>query len=290
MQVNKDATKANEKAAKAQMEIGNLKDVLSQREAAIRQEVAEEMEAQINSMRDHYNGVISRLKKQVGQTPGKSARKVRLDRAEAIVEELMDQIEECEEDMVRTRQIQEEQIEHLSKIHEDAMAKKESESSALRSYHEQALTMKEDEILALREQVQKLISENNEIKLDKDDIITAHEEELDVGEPRNSVLGPSAAFDENRSPIRRLRRERTSEVACSNVIPTPPKSSSKNSARKKAANLFLLSSGEKQKRKLRKRNPLSQVSQGKDNVDTSVVESEISHQESSGSEYSDTDS
>ena len=292
----------------AETETVCLKEQLAQREAQIRVEVAEEMENQIKSMRDHYQNIIDRLKRQAGQTPGKSARKVRLDRAEAVVEELMDQVEECEEDMARTREVHEEQIEDLTRIHEDALAAKQKELASLTSYHEEALKMKEREIAELRAKVEDLVDENDEVKRSRDEMITEYEEllreERMIREETARVEDASSVLEENKSPratssVRRLRRERTSEVACSNAPPSPPRSAS--SAKKKGLFRSKIASGEKkrqqqqhQKKKQSQRQPLSPVPKTRRNTQESssseyeedVIDSSYRQSESE-SEYSD---
>mmetsp|Transcript_3833 Transcript_3833/g.8639 ORF Transcript_3833/g.8639 Transcript_3833/m.8639 type:complete len:1208 (-) Transcript_3833:60-3683(-) len=303
------ASQVETKAAETEMDC--LKEQLAQREAQIRVEVAEEMENQIKSMRDHYQNIIDRLKRQAGQTPGKSARKVRLDRAEAVIEELMDQVEECEEDMARTREVHEEQIGDLTRIHEDALAAKQKEVASLTSYHEEALKMKEREIVELRAKVEDLVVENDEVKRSRDEMITEYEEllreERMIREETARVEDAPSAFEENKSPratssVRRLRRERTSEVACSNAPPSPPRSAS--SAKKKGLFRSKIASGEKKrqqqqqhqkkKKNQSQRQPLSPVPKTRRNTQEScsseyeedVIDSSYRQSESE-SEYSD---
>lgn len=111
------------------------------------------------------------------------------------------------------------------------------------------------------------------------------------------------ALEENKSPtasVRRLRRERTSEVACSNV-PSPPRSG--KSSAKKGKGLFRskIASGEKKrqqqnKRQQPQRQPLSPVPKAgnaprgsESDVESERSESfiESSYQQSSDSEHSD---
>jgi hypothetical protein len=200
-------------------------------------------------MRDHYQGIIDRLKSQVGQTPGKSARKVRLDRAEMVIEELMDQIEECEEDAKRSREIHEESIANLASLHEKALAEKEKEIIALKTYYEKVIVDYEG-----------LLEDEREMR----ELCTA-----------------SGALQSNKSPapssVRRLRRDRTSEVGCTNAPPTPPRS------HKKGGGLF---SGGKSKstRKKKATTPLSSKSCNTTRESVESVES-MHDSDSSYSEY-----
>ena len=226
-----------------------LREQLSQREAQIRVEVSEEMEAQISSMRDHYQGIIDRLKSQVGQTPGKSARKVRLDRAEMVIEELMDQVEECEEDAKRSREIHEESIANLASLHERALAEKEKEISTLKTYYEKVISGKEEEVVTLR-------TERQEAENEKEQMVAEYEGLLEDEREMRELCTSSGALQSNKSPaptsVRRLRRDRLSEVGCTNAPPTPPRS------HKKGGGLF--SGGKKSTRKQKAATPLSSKS------------------------------
>ena len=212
---------AQDEVRDAKEENLRLKEQLSQNESQIRYEISEEMETQISSMRDHYQGIIDRLKAQVGQTPGKSARKVRLDRAELVIEELMDQIEECEEDAKRSREIHEESIANMARLHESALTEKESKMSTLKSYYEKVIADKEEEIATVR-------TEKQEVEASKELMVAEYEALLeDEREIRELSALPSSSKSPAPSSVRRLRRDRTSEVGCTNAPPTPPRSQSK---------------------------------------------------------------
>ena len=267
-------TAAQNEARGAKEETLRLREELSQREMQIRIEVSEEMETQISTMRDHYQGIIDRLKAQVGQTPGKSARKVRLDRAEMVIEELMDQIEECEEDAKRSREIHEESIANLAKLHETALAEKEGDIATLKSYFEKVLTSKEKEIVTLR-------TEKQEVEASKEQMAAEYEALLEDEREIRELSALPSSKSPAPSSVRRLRRDRTSDVACTNAPPTPPRSQSK----KKGGGLF---SGGKTKsaRKQKVATPLSTKSC---NTTRDSVESEFASVHDEDSSYSEYD-
>ena len=267
-------TAAQNEARAAKEETLRLREELSQREAQIRIEVSEEMETQISSMRDHYQGIIDRLKAQVGQTPGKSARKVRLDRAEMVIEELMDQIEECEEDAKRSREIHEESIANLARLHETALAEKEGEIATLKAYYEKVIASKEKEISTLR-------TEKQEVEASKEQMVAEYEALLEDEREIRELSALPSSKSPAPSSVRRLRRDRTSDVACTNAPPTPPRSQSK----KKGGGLF---SGGKTKsaRKQKVATPLSSKSY---NTTRDSVESEFASVHDEDSSYSEYD-
>ena len=225
-------------------------------------------------MRDHYQGIIDRLKDQVGQTPGKSARKVRLDRAEMVIEELMDQIEECEEDAKRSREIHEESIADLARLHETALAEKEGEIATLKAYYEKVIGSKEQEIATLR-------SEKQEVEASKEQMAAEYEALLEDEREIRELSALPSSKSPAPSSVRRLRRDRTSDVACTNAPPTPPRSQTK----KKGGGLF---SGGKTKsaRKQKVATPLSSKSY---NTTRDSVESEFASVHDEDSSYSEFD-
>ena len=267
-------TATQNEAKVAKEESLRLREQLSQRETQIRIEISEEMETQISSMRDHYQSIVDRLKAQVGQTPGKSARKVRLDRAEMVIEELLDQVEECEEDAKRSREIHEESISNLARLHETALAEKEGEFSTLKSYYEKVIVSKEKEIATLR-------AEKREVEASKEQMVAEYEALLEDEREIRELSALPSSKSPAPSSVRRLRRDRTSDVACTNAPPTPPRSQSK----KKGGGLF---SGGKTKsaRKQKVATPLSTKSC---NNTRDSVESEFASVHDEDSSYSEYD-
>ena len=186
----------------------------------------------------------------------------------------MDQIEECEEDAKRSREIHEESIANLASLHEKALAEKEKEISSLKSHYEKVIEGKEEEIGTLR-------TEKQEVEAEKEQMAAEYEGLLEDEREMRELCSAGAALQANKSPapssVRRLRRDRTSEVGCTNAPPTPPR------AQKKGGGLF---SGGKSKssRKKKATTPLSSKSCNTTRESMETVES-AHDSDSSYSEY-----
>jgi hypothetical protein len=204
------------KAAHYRKDAINLKEQLERCETEIRQELAEETEAQIEFTRSQHDEIVKRLKQQlqnVSQTPSKSAKKARMDKADTIIDELMDKLDEEEEEMARMR------IEHLQLTTEHAseLEQKDLEIEALQHNHA-------EEIAKYKEQISLL-----ESRLENSDDLLLTEGDSDGeacfdGEGKeNSGFGKvsNKGTPSSRSGLKRLPRGRCSEVACANI--SPPK-------------------------------------------------------------------
>jgi Kinesin motor domain len=102
---------------------------LAQIEEQIRAEVSEEMEVHFKSTREDYDMIIENLQHQVKNNPVgmRSERKMKMDKAEKMIEELVDKVEECEEEMVRMRLAHEEELEKLKAQHKADLKSLESQ-------------------------------------------------------------------------------------------------------------------------------------------------------------------
>ena len=91
-----------------------LEDDLYNKEADIRQEMACEMEKQIQIMREEYEGEES-FRKQAhnGATSSLSAKKIRRDKTEKYIDELLEKLEEQEDEMQRMRERHDEESAQL---------------------------------------------------------------------------------------------------------------------------------------------------------------------------------
>ena len=69
-------------------------------------------------MQEHHNGIVQRLKHQLAIQPSKckSVKKVQIDKAEQLIDELQDKVDECEEEMVRMRKNNENEIMKLKEM------------------------------------------------------------------------------------------------------------------------------------------------------------------------------
>jgi hypothetical protein len=175
-----------------------LLEQLSQQESQVREEVAEEMAEQLKTSSEEYNGVIERLRAQIHANPTtcKSTRKAQMDRAEQQIEELLDKIDECEEEMVRMRHDHAKEIAELKELLNakpvavpvsDAPIESASQTNT-RSNNKQIAEL-ERELAASREQVERLkktkleLIENYEKLLHGDD---DGEEEMEADSSRDS--------------------------------------------------------------------------------------------------------
>ena len=220
-------------------EVTALKEQLSQRETEIRMEVASEMEDQMRAMKEQYNTIINRLKTQVKSqpTPGKSARKAQLDKAEEYIEEMVDKVDECEEEMVRMRQLHEEEMMNTRRAHAEALAAIAVENSSLKEFHAEALeTVKKDldACLEENEELHQMLEDDNEESIQSED-------EERTTTPR----------------VRRLRRERCSEVACDNV--SSPTKENELPTKKRGLGMMLSKAASNEKKRMKNRPPLSPI-------------------------------
>ena len=69
-------------------------------------------------MREQHNGIVQQLKHQLAVQPSecKSVKKVWIDKAEKLIDELQDKVDECEEEMVRIRKNNENEIMKLKEM------------------------------------------------------------------------------------------------------------------------------------------------------------------------------
>eukprot|EP00588_Corethron_pennatum_P016812 CAMPEP_0194309010 /NCGR_PEP_ID=MMETSP0171-20130528/5976_1 /TAXON_ID=218684 /ORGANISM="Corethron pennatum, Strain L29A3" /LENGTH=915 /DNA_ID=CAMNT_0039061953 /DNA_START=264 /DNA_END=3011 /DNA_ORIENTATION=+ len=102
--------------AKLRQENETLKEQLSGIEEKIRLEVGEEMQEQIAQIHGQYDEANQEKNAMHMPTPARSARKIKSDFLETRLRELQDQVEECEEEMVR-----------MKECHEQILREKEEE-------------------------------------------------------------------------------------------------------------------------------------------------------------------
>jgi hypothetical protein len=222
--MHKELEKTHLKVARYQTEVSNLKDQLEHCETDIRGVLAEETAEQIQYMREQHEVIVKRLKQQVqnaAQTPSKSAKKAKLDRADLIIEELMDKIEEGEEEMERMRDEYQHEIRELSKVHAAKLNEHDSSAEALFAEHAKEIAARNEEIDRLR------------VKLEKDTSFTDDGSEEDGSDLSFENEDEDLEFDENASTpsLKRLPRGRCSEVACGTISPPKENASSTKKSR-----------------------------------------------------------
>jgi len=222
----------------------SLREELSQRESEIRIEIAEEMEHQMTAMREQYNSIIKKLKMQLNgaPTPGRSARKAKQDKAEQIIEELMDKVDECEDEIERMRDMHEEQMSALRSVHEEAVGAKDREIVSLKRLHEEALNASNEKVTELEEALEQQEADYEELKISKDEILLSYEElKEEIGDDLEDEDDSESDTDDDENKeegsttprLRRLPRKRVSEVACANVPSPNPLDEPQSSNKKK---------------------------------------------------------
>ena len=113
-----------------------LVEELETKEDQIRSEVAIEMEERLRETRQRHQAKYEALQAQIGQGKSKAGFELKMNNAEAQIEELMDKVEECEAEMLRTNQdhskevsaLREEIIVLKAKLAEATDAKQEDEA------------------------------------------------------------------------------------------------------------------------------------------------------------------
>jgi predicted nuclease with TOPRIM domain len=74
-------------------EKSQLEERLSRQEAQVRMEIARDMDEQMQIMRGQYKNIINNFKSQIHSTPSKSVKKAQMDKADSIMDELMDKVD-----------------------------------------------------------------------------------------------------------------------------------------------------------------------------------------------------
>lgn len=226
------------------------RDELAELEEKVRTEVSDEMEEHFTSTREEYDRIIENLQNQVKSNPfqARSEKKVKMDKAEKMVEELVDKVEECEEEMGRMREEQDNQIHVLEAEHSVALEAKEAYIRNLHEEHEFEIAelqrskdamaeMYQDQVRQLEEQLAELqhddddddgeatvvqesaaemARDDEEEESAADDVEEEEEESEDDGEEDDkTVVQDKENEPAVRKPLpRRTNRSRASKVAC----------------------------------------------------------------------------
>uniref|UniRef100_A0A7S3PYE2 Kinesin motor domain-containing protein n=1 Tax=Chaetoceros debilis TaxID=122233 RepID=A0A7S3PYE2_9STRA len=224
---------ARQNAERHEHESKLFKQKLSDCEAEIRGELAEETETQFRKIREQHDAIVIRLKHQIqnaSNTPSKSAKKARIDKADQVIDDLLDKVDECEEEMSRMSEEHRQQVDHINAM----LVEREERISSIEAEHI-------DDVTEIRRLQDKLKEKN--INLEQ---ITRHrdelEEKLNELEDNSLILGERRESPEKENQykgrstpsstprLRRLPRGRCSEVACADV--SPPKDEPTTSSKK----------------------------------------------------------
>ena len=106
-------------------EKADLVEELNQQETQIRMEVSQEMEERLRVSRERNNEELERLRSQISANPPlcRSTRKAQMDKTDQFIQELLDKVDECEEEMVRMRKAHTEEVDMLKAALEKAKTK-----------------------------------------------------------------------------------------------------------------------------------------------------------------------
>ena len=154
---------AKTEVAQLQSEKSALREELDQQESQIRLEVSEEMEERLRLSRQRNLEELNRLRSQLNfnQPTCQSTRKAQADKVDTQIEELLDRVDECEEEMVRMRHVHKQEIDSLKETLKAAQSK--SVSFAEDSVSTKKVAELEKELAATRTQMERL--EKSKIEL-----------------------------------------------------------------------------------------------------------------------------
>lgn len=238
---------AKAEAAVLQSEKKDLQEELDRQESNIRMEIAQEMEEQMASTREHYNTIIERLKLQIKSNPepAKSVRKAKLDKVEQHIEELVDKVDECEEEMVRMREEHVEEVAKLHEHHEKAMDAKEKEIASLKEGYEISRRSLQGKVDTMTKQLSTSRSEYEQLRKSKEEMMESYERIIREEEEEHSSDEEEESEDdeeeeendktpkvERHGGTQRFSRKRVSKVACE----PPPENLPQSSAKKSGGN------------------------------------------------------
>lgn len=180
---------------------------LTSLEENVRAEVSEEMEQHFKSTREDYDRIIENLQNQVKSYPvgARSERKAKMHKAEKMIEELADKVEECEEEMVRMRLEHEAEIERLKNEHETALEEKQNELAQTLATHAKELAAKDVELQRLTDEH---AAEIRDLQASKDESTAFYREQIRELEGEQKENGNDNLGDKTC----RLPRSRTSKA------------------------------------------------------------------------------
>lgn len=146
----------------------NLEEELQEVESQVRMEAAEEMQAQLQAMRDEYNAMYAVRKTTTQPTPSLSTKKAQMDKAQEIMDGLVEKVEECEEEMKRMREEHVEALANQTEEHESVVTTLTSELEHLKREHLIAMTAltkaKDDEEEAWKERIEEMQEDGNKME------------------------------------------------------------------------------------------------------------------------------
>lgn len=197
-----------EALAQATVEITRLRsekeeliEELANQETHIRIEVSKEMEERLRVARDRHRQEVERLRSllQSSQAPLPSTRQAQLDHADKHIQDLMDKVDVCEEEIARMREEHQNEIDKLKKQHTAEVSALQAQLEGTSTESSKRVTDMEQELEASRNQIERLkkmkldLVENYEKLLRKakndtnEDSRGSDEEEDDDSQSENSA-------------------------------------------------------------------------------------------------------
>lgn len=204
--VNAEVEQLKEEKFRLQMNIDDLERQLAECEAEVREEVVEMMNEQISESKEWYESRIENLKQQLRSLKASSSKQASDDsEAKKRVDDLIERINECEEEMMRMRE------EHQAELEE-----KSAELLNVASIHAAEIEqrdLKEEKLLAengsLRHQAEELRASHDAILAKYNELLSRIQN--DSPHTTDSVDPP--ALDLASPTFKKLPRERCSDVA-----------------------------------------------------------------------------
>lgn len=244
-------------------EKSQLEEQLSQQEAQIRMELAQDMEEQMRVMREQYDDIIDNLKSQVQAvpTPAKSVKKAQMDRAEEHLEELMDKVDECEDEMKRQREAHAAEIASLQEEHGKAIQMKDNELLQLTSSHKGAVAKLEATIRDLKEELKLSREAHAKLEKSKKEMMENYEQLIREQDDEEEEDSEDDEEEESKpTPVRRGRQQQQSKPTEATRRLPRNRRTSKVAVQTMDTDNVPKSSGKRPRRRTRsKRTPLSPI-------------------------------
>ena len=202
-------------ASELESQKNGLEQKLVSCEAEIRMELVEETSSQIHSMREGYNQIINKLKEEINAVPSpcKSVRKAKRDRAEELIDELMEKNDECEEEMSRMRISHEEEIDSLLEDHD-------KEIIELQNAFREEISKKDKEKEVLKAELGSTLQLADTLKAELEAKHFEADSDISYDADSDKENMEKIPLSSSTPKLRRLPRQRCSEVACANISPT----------------------------------------------------------------------
>ena len=207
---------AQSEVEKLRTEKRELAEELQKQETQIRTEVAEEMEECLRVTRERNQEELNKLRSQLRakDMPCRSTRKARMDKAEQYIEDLVDKVHECEEEMVRMRSAHAEEIAALkNQLRHPTTGKTDTPAESKK------VAELEKELAATKEQITRLEKSKVELIENYEKLLGEEEGEDDESLENNE---PASRRKTLRSSKRHNKHPQTVSSQSNAAEPRPP--------------------------------------------------------------------